>query len=82
MEIIFDKRIIKRLLPKPKNIANKTQLLTAFRPSKKFPFANCYDTKYVQARLRPEVASVIKNIYTDITRENTPTASEPILFET
>lgn len=78
----MDKRIINILLPKPKNIANKIQLLTAFRPSKKFPFANSLDTKHVQARLSPEVASVIKNIYTDITREKTPTASEPILFET
>ena len=36
----------------------------------------------MQARLRPEVARVTTNIYTDITKLKTPTASEPILFET
>lgn len=36
----------------------------------------------MQARLRPDVAIVIKNIYTDIIRLNNPVASAPILFET
>lgn len=40
------------------------------------------ETKYVQARLRPDVAIVTKNKYTDIIRLNKPVASEPILFET
>ena len=32
--------------------------------------------------LSPEVAKVTKNIYTDITKLNVPTASEPILLDT
>ena len=39
--------------PTPKHTANKRQLLTAFKPSKKFPLANCSETIHVQARLSP-----------------------------
>ena len=70
-----------KLLPKPKNAENKRQLLTALKPSKKFPLANCSETRRVQARLNPEVASVVANIYTDMTKLKVPTASEPILLE-
>ena len=70
------------LLPIPNKKANKLQVRTAFNPLKKSRFANCSDTIEMQARFRPEVASVIANIYTDMTKSNTPTASEPILFDT
>jgi len=65
-----------------KKIANKIQLLTAFRPLKKLLLANSSETIQVQARPRPEVQIVTKNIYADITKLKVPTASEPILFET
>ena len=81
-EIKLENNKTKKLLPNPNKRENRRQLLTAFKPSKKFPFANCSETMQVQARLNPEVARVIANIYTDMTKLNTPTASEPILLET
>ena len=57
------------------------QVLTSFRPLKKFPLANCSETIEVHAKFNPEVAKVIANIYTDIIRLKTPNASEPILLE-
>ena len=36
---------------------------------------------HVQAIANPEVAKVTANKYTDITKLNTPTASDPILLE-
>ena len=65
----------------PNNNAKILQLLTALKPLEKLPFANSLDTIVMQARFNPEVAIVIANIYTDITKSNIPTASEPILFD-
>ena len=79
--MIGEKNKINKLLPSPNSKEKKRQLLTAFKPFKKFPFVNCSETRQVQARLSPEVANVIANKYTDMTKLNTPTASEPILLE-
>ena len=57
--IKFEKSKTSKLLPNPNSKENKRQLFTAFKPSKKFPFANCSETIQVQARLNPEVARVI-----------------------
>ena len=81
-EIVLEKNSTKMLLSSPSSNENKRQLLTAFKPSKKFPLANCSETMHVQARPNPEVAKVIENIYTDMTRLNIPIASDPILLET
>ena len=82
LDIMFANIKTRKLVPNPKIKANIIELFTAFRPSKKFFWANCSETMQVQARLRPEVAIVTTNIYTDITKLKTPTASEPIFFET
>lgn len=58
------------------------QVLEIFKPCKYCFLAKCSETKYVHARLKPDVAIVIKNKYTDITRPNKPIASAPILFDT
>lgn len=59
---MLENTITERELPNPNNKENRRQLLTAFKPSKKFPFANCSETIQVQARLNPEVAKVMANI--------------------
>lgn len=79
--MIDEKNKTKILLPSPNSAEKTRQLLTAFKPSKKLFLANCSETRHVQARLNPEVAKVMANRYTDITRLNTPTASDPILLE-
>ena len=68
-------------LPIPNIKENIMQLLTALNPLKKFSFENSSETIQVQARLKPEVAKVTAKRYTDITKLNTPTASEPILVD-
>lgn len=59
--MIGEKNKINKLLPSPNSKEKKRQLLTAFKPLKKFPFVNCSETRQVQARLSPEVANVIAN---------------------
>ena len=46
-----------------------------------FSNANFSETIQVTAIFKPEVATVIKNKYTAITKLKMPTASEPILLE-
>lgn len=53
----------------------------AFIPIFSLLIANFSDTITVTAMFKPEVATVIKNKYTDITKLKTPTASVPIWFE-
>ena len=43
--------------------------------------ASSSDTTLVADMFIPAEASVIPNVYTDITSENTPTASSPIVFD-
>lgn len=81
VEIKLEKARTIKLLPSPKSKENTRQVLTAFRPSKKLPLANCSETIEVHAKLSPEEARVIANIYTDIINVNMPNASEPILLE-
>ena len=80
LEITFANNITSNPLPNPNIKENRRELLTAFNPSKKFSLENCSETIQVQARLNPEVARITKNIYTDITKLNVPTASEQILL--
>ena len=58
LAMVLEKIKTTQLLVMPKNKANKWQLFTAFRPSRKFPFVNCSETRLVQAKFKPEVASV------------------------
>ena len=53
----------------------------AFFAPKSFCHAISSETILVADMFIPADASVIPNIYTDITSENTPTASSPIVFE-
>ena len=57
------------------------QVLTAFIPVFLFSNANFSETIQVTAIFKPEVATVMKNKYTAITKLKIPTASEPILLE-
>ena len=56
-------------------------LRAAFFAPISFWHASSSDTIRVADMFIPAEASVIPNIYTDITREKTPTASSPIVFE-
>lgn len=73
------KKII--LAQQPKNKLKIKHLYAAFLAPISLLQANSSETTLVDAILIPAEAKVIPNIYTDITREKTPIASSPIVFE-
>ena len=65
----------------PKIRLNNIHLCAAFFAPTSFLQASSSDTTLVADMFIPADASVIPNVYTDITSENTPTASSPIVFD-
>ena len=65
----------------PKSKLNNTHLVAAFLLPISLFAANSSETTLVVAILIPAEARVIPNVYTDITKVNTPTASSPIEFD-
>ena len=65
----------------PINVLKNIQFFIIFDMLLILFFASSSEIIQVVARDIPEFAIVMKKLYTDITRVNIPSASEPILFE-
>lgn len=78
LAIKFENIIINILDVSPSNKLKKIQVLIAFIAIFSLLNANFSETITVTAMFKPEVATVTKNRYTDITKLKIPTASEPI----
>lgn len=80
--VIKSEKIKKIMLAQiPKDRLNKMPRLAAFLAPISLLAASSSETTLVTDILIPAEAKVMPNIYTDITREKTPTASSPIVFD-